>query len=312
MKTLAKAEIAKQLVNGSDNKSANQSEATRSSFIKVVQAGQILNYLGYSEDFEDTCQWLAAAELDDAGIETLFYKAEGLRLFNCAITHASFKNHVQVGIESVMKKPDAHITSINDLFSAFMLNKRASHYGVKNQGDTFNKYLVEELDKKLIDDFSPDTFGLQSAPGVSIDSIRLVELMSTLMKDSTVGEKISKRVMKGLQRLFDQASSTSVGDLEENQIFFVAPKGAYSPESMDLTQLNFHVLTILKQANLKLKTLGLRENTMSLYRNYFLAKAQSTNIQCLYYALRGLKSMHDQGHLEDINTTMILYDAQFT
>jgi len=59
-----------------------------------------------------------------------------------------------------MKKPDAHITSINDLFSAFMLNKRAGHYGVKNQGDTFNKYLVEELDKKLIDDFSPDTFGL--------------------------------------------------------------------------------------------------------------------------------------------------------
>ena len=39
MKKLANAEIAKQLVNGSNDKSANQSEALKKSFIKVVQSG---------------------------------------------------------------------------------------------------------------------------------------------------------------------------------------------------------------------------------------------------------------------------------
>lgn len=42
---LANTEISKQIVNGSDNKSANQSAQTQQSFLKVVQAGQILNLL---------------------------------------------------------------------------------------------------------------------------------------------------------------------------------------------------------------------------------------------------------------------------
>ena len=79
-----------------------------------------------------------------------------------------------------------------------------------------------------------------------MSSMRLAEVMSTLLNDQTIGERITKRMTKGLQKLFGQASATSLSDLEEGQVFFVAPKGAAVPQVMDLTQLNLHVVTILK------------------------------------------------------------------
>jgi hypothetical protein len=53
--------------------------------MKVIQAGQILDYLGNKGDTEDICKWLANTDLDDSSVETLFYKAEGMRLFSCSV-----------------------------------------------------------------------------------------------------------------------------------------------------------------------------------------------------------------------------------
>ena len=77
-----------------------------------------------------------------------------------------------------------------------MINKRAKHYGVEveNPGTTeFIKSLIKTLDKQWVDGFSLDTFQLKgdkSTTGATIDSLKLLEMMSTLQKDKTVGDKI--------------------------------------------------------------------------------------------------------------------------
>ena len=131
--------------------------------------------------------------------------------------------------------------------------------------------------------------------------------MSAFMKDATIGEKTTKRITKGLQKLFSAASAVSVGEFDEDRIFFVAPKAA--GQNMDLTQVNFHILSTLKQSNLKSKTLGLSDDVLSLYRNYFSNKAHSTNINCVYFALRGLKLIPDQGFLQADLKNSLTFDG---
>jgi hypothetical protein len=54
--------------------------------MSIVQAGQILSYLNVeSSDKEKICKWVSDADvnLPKHSAETVFYKAESLRLFKC-------------------------------------------------------------------------------------------------------------------------------------------------------------------------------------------------------------------------------------
>ena len=54
--------------------------------MSIVQAGQILSYLNVeSNDKEKICKWVGDAEINlpKHSAETVFYKAESLRLFKC-------------------------------------------------------------------------------------------------------------------------------------------------------------------------------------------------------------------------------------
>jgi hypothetical protein len=84
-----------------------------------------------------------------------------------------------------MKKPDDYITSADDLFSVFMMHKRSDKYGIKKDStvDSFIPYLVKALDSKWIEEFVPDRFSLRGDSGVSLSSMRLAEVLSTMMKD---------------------------------------------------------------------------------------------------------------------------------
>ena len=112
---LANAEISKQIVNGSDNKSANQSAQTQQSFLKVVQAGQILNLLDTpSSKAQQVCGWLQKAELDAQNtVETIFYKAEALRLFKCK---NAFATAVRSEVTKVLSSPETSVNTVNDYF----------------------------------------------------------------------------------------------------------------------------------------------------------------------------------------------------
>jgi hypothetical protein len=100
------------------------------------------------------------------------------------------------------------------------------------------------------------------------------------------------------------ASSTSQDDTDENQTWFVAPKGAYSQDGMDLTQINLHVLNILKLSSqlVKDKKINFDSENFSLYRNYFLNKANSAlTTATASFALGGLDQLSGQVVLSGSN-----------
>ena len=56
--------------------------------MSIVQAGQVLSYLNVeSSDKEKICKWVADADINlpNHSAETVFYKAESMRLFKCNV-----------------------------------------------------------------------------------------------------------------------------------------------------------------------------------------------------------------------------------
>lgn len=73
--------------------------------------------------------------------------------------------------------------------------------------------------------FNAETFKFQNSNGVTLETIRLVELLST-------NDGAKDLVSKAIKTVIKQASTTSLDSGSENQIFFVAPKIA---SELDLT-----------------------------------------------------------------------------
>ena len=127
-----------------------------------MQAGQILSYLNQDSDkSNEVCQWLENAQVNvrSSSVETVFYKAEGLRLFKCS--GSALQTSVKQDVSELLSSPTSYISSVSDYFNAFMVNKRAKHYGVAEPSDEFIKSFLEVLDKDWIDNFNTDQFALK-------------------------------------------------------------------------------------------------------------------------------------------------------
>ena len=163
-----------------------------------------------------------------------------------------------------------------------MINKRAKHYGVEvdNPGTTeFIKSLLSNLEKSWVDGFSLDTFQLKSEKsksGATIESLKLLEMMSTLQKDKSIGDKIQKKVKGALTKLIKEASGVSDDPYSRYQNFFVVPKNAQNGD-FDSTAFNLHLLnTIIDgKRGIPLADIGFSDVYFSLYKNYFESKATS-------------------------------------
>jgi len=60
-------------------------------------------------------------------------------------------------------------------------------------------------------------------------------MISSLVGHQDLGDKASLKAQGAVQALIALASSTTQNENSENQIFFVAPKNAYDPQTFDLT-----------------------------------------------------------------------------
>ena len=82
-----------------------------------------------AKDKEKICKWVSDAKIDlpQHTAETVFYKAESLRLFKCS----SLKDQVIKDVKKVLDQPTSVLSTIDDYYNAFMINKRAKHYGVE-------------------------------------------------------------------------------------------------------------------------------------------------------------------------------------
>lgn len=99
-----------------------------------------------------------------------------------------------------------------------MINKRAKHYGYDKggEGSEFFKSFTKVVGDKWLDGFSESSFALQGEEaGVTINSIKIVEMMASLVKDKALGEKLTVKVQKLMAKLFEQASSISLDDSSE-------------------------------------------------------------------------------------------------
>ena len=65
-------------------------------------------------------------------------------------------------IKEILEQPTTVLSSINDYYSAFMINKRAKHYGAYKEHNfattAFFNDFINKLDTAWIDDFYLETF----------------------------------------------------------------------------------------------------------------------------------------------------------
>ena len=98
----------------------------------------------------------------------------------------------------------------------------------------------------------------------------------------------------------------------ESQIFFIAPKNAYDPQSFDLTQVNYHMMSALVQAQAKiaLQPASLADEILSTYHNYFFQRAiASASVKTVFHSLKGLKFLKSQIFLENTGDHYLVADA---
>jgi len=227
-------------------------------------------------------------------------RAEALTLFKCP--ESPFSVSVREDVTRVLNTPSSSVVTVNDYYQAFMIHKRAKDFGVQSASQNFINTLNQVIGDDFISEFNAETFSWKvdksEAKGLTLNTIRLVELFANAASDSKskISGKALKKVEQALGSILAHASATSQDDTDENQTWFVAPKAAFSQDGMDLTQINLHVLNILKLSShlIKNKQVNFDSERFSLYRNYFSNKASAAlNTATASYALTGLTQFAD-------------------
>lgn len=123
----------------------------------------------------------------------MFYKAEGMRLFKCT----DLANSVSAQVTEVLQFPERYVANVDDYYQAYMLHKNAADYGLKDPAQTFYDQMIDIMKTDWIDGFDHDQFQLKSSlskqTGVTLESIRLVEMISGLVGHQDLGEKASSK-----------------------------------------------------------------------------------------------------------------------
>mmetsp|Transcript_17492 Transcript_17492/g.29447 ORF Transcript_17492/g.29447 Transcript_17492/m.29447 type:complete len:365 (+) Transcript_17492:442-1536(+) len=226
-------------------------------------------------------------------------------------------------IESVISTPEvaklAH-GEVDDFYNLYMINKRLRHYGVENEAASqVNQLLLTKLKSDWLISFDPKTLQLtsQKEKGVTIHSLRLLEIISSHMGNAEVGSKATQVVKEALTSLI-KLTGAPVGVLSrENQIFFIAPRNAQDPQKLDLVQANFHFLNSVMEAQkqLNLTDFKFKQENYSLLRNYFFQKAVGNSLgstQTLYFALRASQLLKDYPFLERVGQeqSQVTFDSK--
>jgi hypothetical protein len=94
-----------------------------------------------------------------------------------------------------------------------MLHNRAADYGVRDPSPTFYNQLIDIMKNDWLDGFDHDSFSLKSSTsqqtGVTLESIRLLEMISSLVSHPEIGERASAKAQAAVQALIALASSTT-------------------------------------------------------------------------------------------------------
>lgn len=165
---------------------------------------------------------------------------------------------------------------------------------------------------KLINRYKEDKLALDDGQGLSIESIRVMRLLVTQIEDSEVSDIVITKVKKSLKTLFKEAGSQSDHQNEDFNYFFLVTKNAYQSERLDLTAMNFEVLSLVNHISAKITpdSIGLSNKQLSLFRNYFTHKAiAAVSVEGACNSLSALKLFSEDVVLENAGTNKVMIDG---
>jgi len=162
----------------------------------LSQAGSVLEQLGSINDQNkmQACRVtskLSMNELNEVNPQTVLHKAEVYRLFKCI----TLKDTVANEIDAVFQKTKL-LKLTDDFYAAFILNKKASEYGVK-QSASFMKELENQVTDKWLKQFDSQTWTLykENGPdkkhdGVQLHAAKMTVIMSSLLSNDKVKKEL--------------------------------------------------------------------------------------------------------------------------
>ena len=100
-------------------------------------------------------------------------------------------------MNEVLQFPERYVHTVDDYYKAYMLHKNAADYGLRDPSLTFYEQMIETMKTDWIDGFDHENFQLKSSlsqqTGVTLESIRLVEMISTFVSHEDLGEKATTK-----------------------------------------------------------------------------------------------------------------------
>ena len=140
---------------------ADQVVQTCSTFKELAHAGQILSSLNSINDYAKVHACRAQAKLPDVidstnYSEDLFYYSEVYRLFECS----TMAQVVGDRVSDLLSNPSDKLAKIDDYYFAFMLYKRAQHYGAKRSENLMDA-LSEEATRNWLKNFNARLWTLE-------------------------------------------------------------------------------------------------------------------------------------------------------
>ena len=96
-------------------------------------------------------------------------KAEALKIYACKFSEAFRKD-----VNSIFNKEKLH--SVTDFYHASIINRNLEEKRYFESG--FRPILAEKVQNDILKKFKPETFTLGDSKGVTIESVRLLQMLS--------------------------------------------------------------------------------------------------------------------------------------
>lgn len=185
-------------------------------------------------------------------VSHVYNLAETHRLFKCIDTLRSIPEQ----IESIFRNDISKMTKPSNLHYAYIMNERAKEYGLAQRMDNFLENRVKD---HLLDAFNQTDFSMVgSSRSLSADSLKVLEIFSSLQSSTTVGSKTKAIITSFLQKISKQAFT------HNDKYSYFSSK--IDNQELSSSALNHYVLQILKHTN-SLDSLS-KEQRLGL-RNFF-------------------------------------------
>jgi hypothetical protein len=146
-------------------------------------------------------------------------------------------------------KSDIDLKGVSDSYYAYLLNKNQKAYGLNESPSKFLGRLTVERGLPMIDKFDSRSLSILEKDehgdmlpkrGLTLDSIKLIEMWGDMMANESPKKEISVRLHTALLGFY-MDGTYKAGDSQP--YFYLSEKsGRQDEDSIDTTRMNYHLL----------------------------------------------------------------------